>query len=291
MAQSSRRLKGNASADSDTTGRSATYCVVLSALLHVVLLVGLVFIPDLAPARRMIPSVVSVSLVSLPAAGSAAAPAPSPAARKIAEPRPTEKLPVPPSKSTEKVAIAAPKLKPKTSLKHKTYKSEKVVKSAVERIEKELVDSRPPSLEKTLERLKREVADSQEAPRGASTLPEGQAPAGGASAGGSQLSSGEIADGIRIYQAEISYQVQKNWAFSEQLAGADKNLEVLIGIRIAPDGRITDTWFDQRSGNRHLDESAQRAVMKASPLPPLPRGLFSGDYTVGLRFGPEGIKR
>ena len=119
----------------------------------------------------------------------------------------------------------------------------------------------------------------------------GETTAGLSGAGGPQLSAGEIADGIRIYQAEISYQVQKNWAFSEQLAGSDKNLEVLIGIRIAPDGRITDSWFDQRSGNRHLDESAHRAIMKANPLPPLPTGLFDGEYTVGLRFGPEGIKR
>jgi colicin import membrane protein len=265
--------------------------VVLSALLHLTLLAGLMFVPDLAPAKRITPSVVSVSLVSLPAAGTDASPALAPAAKKPAEPRPAEKQSPPSPKATEKVAVPAAKLTPKTSLKHKTFKSSKVVKSAVDRIEKELVDSRPPSLEKTLERLKREVADDSEKPRGTSTPSQGEETAGIAGSGGTQLSAGEIADGIRIYQAEISYQVQKNWAFSEQLAGTDRNLEVLIGIRIAPDGRIVDTWFDQRSGNRHLDESAHRAVMKASPLPPLPKGLFAGDYTVGLRFGPEGVKR
>ncbi len=290
MAQSSHRLKGNALAGTNDAGAPASYCIVLSALLHGVLLVGLVFIPDLAPAKRMRPSVVSVSLVSLPAAGDTSFQTPASATNATAESRPAEKRQSPSSKSTEKVAIPAARPKPKSSLKRKTFKSSKVVKSAVDRIEKKLVDKRPPSLENTLERMKREVADDQENRRAASTPSQGQTAVGSVTAGGPQLSSGEIADGIRIYQAEISYQVQKNCAFSEQLAGADKKLEVLIGIRIAPDGRIADSWFDRRSGNRHLDESAHRAIMKADPLPPLPKGLFDGDYTVGLRFGPEGIK-
>ena len=291
MAQSSRRLTTNASAGANTTGRSTTYCVVLSTMLHVVILGGLVFMPDLAPAKRRIPSVVSVSLVTLPAAGSPSSPAFSPAGQKAFEPQPLEKVQPRSPKAGEKVAIPTPRRKPKTSLKRKTFKSEKVVKSAVDRIEKDLADSRPQSLEKALERLKRDVAESPQNPRSAGTTPPEGTVSGPVAAGGPQLSSGEIADGVRIYQAEISYQVQKNWAFSEQLAGADKDLEVLIGIRIAPDGRITDTWFDQRSGNRHLDESAQRAIVKASPLPPLPKGVFDGEYEVGLRFGPEGIKR
>ena len=289
MAQSSHRIKGNASAGAGPTGRTTTYCVVLSLLLHVVLLVGVVFIPELAPAKRMVPSVVSVSLVTLPAPGSPSSA--TPAAISPAKPQAVERLQSPSPKASENVAVPAARFKPKTSLKHKTFKSEKVVKSAVERIEKKLADGRPPSLEKTLERLKQEVAQSPEKQRAEPISPQGPTSPGLAAAGGSQLSSGEIAEGIRIYQAEISHQVQKNWAFSEQLAGDDKNLEVLMGIRIAPDGRIIDTWFDQRSGNRHLDESAQRAIVKASPLPPLPRGLFEGDYTVGLRFGPKGVKR
>lgn len=291
MARSSHKIKGNPSAAANRAGISTTYCVLLSALLHLVLLAGLVFMPDLAPAKRIVPSVVSVSLVSLPPAGTDSPPAASTAAKTPAEPRPVEKPQSPSTKATEKAAVPPDKLKPKTSLKRKTFKSSKVVKSAVDRIEKKLVDSRPSSLEKTLERLKREVAEDRETPAATSRPSSGKATAGLSGTDGQRLSAGEIADGIRIYQAEISYQVQKNWAFPEQLAGSDKNLEVLIGIRIAPDGRITDTWFDQRSGNRHLDESAHRAIIKANPLPPLPKGLFDGEYTVGLRFGPEGIKR
>ena len=283
MAQSSDRRTGSTSNGSKAGGTSATtFCVVLSALLHAVLLIGLVFMPDLAPAKKIIPSVVSVSLVSLPAGGDALSPAPA----ASAELRASQKLQTPTQATGSKVPVSAPKPKRKTSLKRKTFKSEKVVKSAVDQLEKKLDESRPPSLEKALERLKRDVADGSQNPRGTTSPVQG-----GAAGSGPRLSSGEISDGVRIYQAEIIYQIQRNWAFSEHVAGAEKDLEALIGIRIAPDGRITSTWFDQRSGNRHLDESAHRAIMKANPLPPLPRGVFEGEYEVGLRFGPEGIKR
>jgi colicin import membrane protein len=64
----------------------------------------------------------------------------------------------------------------------------------------------------------------------------------------------------------------------------------VLGFKIKPNGEISDIWFDQRSGNTYLDESAYRAIVKSNPLPPLPKGLFGGDYTVGIRFGPKGIK-
>jgi TonB family protein len=93
-----------------------------------------------------------------------------------------------------------------------------------------------------------------------------------------------------VYQAEIAYQVQKNWVFSELFSGGRTDLEAVLGFKIKPDGEISDIWFDQRSGNAHLDESAYRAIVKSSPLPPLPKGVFDGGYTVGIRFGPKGIK-
>ena len=184
MAQSSRRSTQNTSAGANPDGASTTYCVLLSALLHVVLLVGLVFMPALAPAKKRIPSVVSVSLVSLPADGTTSSPVTSPAVRKAAETLPTGKRQPPLSKTTEKVFIPQAKPKPKTSLKYKTFKSSKVVKSAVDRIEKQLTESPPPSLEKELERLKREVGDSQEKPPGGSTTSQDRAAAGSSTAGG-----------------------------------------------------------------------------------------------------------
>jgi colicin import membrane protein len=277
------------------------YFIAISAVLHLVFMAGIILAPALAPAKRYIPTVVNVSLVSLPALGNPTVETAGPEKQEVQEP-PAEKVeikpepveppppPPPPPKPVEKVSIEpVPKVSktPKESLKHKTFKPSTVVKESVTKLAKEVEEKRPPTLDDTLKRLKREVESTAKNPRSGATGPVGT-PDG--RTGRSGMTSAQEQDRVRIYQAEIAYQVQKNWAFSEQLAGARADIEVALGIKIAADGEISDIWFDQRSGNRHLDESAYRAIVKSNPLPPFPQGLFGSQYTVGLRFGPGGIK-
>ena len=282
--------------------RTLVTFIAISAVLHLALMAGIVLLPALAPAKRYIPTVVNVSLVSLPAQGSstveavapeipAATPPPPVEAEVKVEPVKPPTPPPPPPKPVEKVAIdPAPKAskKVKESLKHKTFKPSNVVKESVSKLAKEVEEKpRPSKLDQTLQRLKREVERSGKNPRAGRAGPAGT-PDG--RPGRTGLTSAQEQDRVRIYQAEIAYQVQKNWAFSEQLAGGREDLEVALGIKILADGEIEDIWFDKRSGNRHLDESAYRAIVKSNPLPALPQGLFGSHYTVGLRFGPSGIK-
>ena len=290
---SAKRITGT-----ELENRSLIYFIAISAVLHLILIAGIILVPALAPAKRYIPTVVDVSLVSLPAQGSepvetvvSEEPEIQAAVPEKVEVKPEPvKPPPPPPKPVEKVSIEpVPKTskKVKESLKHKTFKPSEVVKESVTKLAKEVDEQRHPTLEDTLKRLKREVAREDKKPRSGRTGPVG-APSG--QPGGSGLTSAQERDRVRIYQAEIAYQVQKNWAFSEQLAGGRSDIEAALGIKIMPDGEITDIWFDQRSGNRHLDESAYRAIVKSNPLPPLPQGLFGSQYTIGLRFGPGGIK-
>jgi colicin import membrane protein len=280
-------------ADDTVSRRTLVLFISLSFAFHLILLVSFVVIPGLVPSKRFIPKVVNVSLVSLPAAGQPTVRSPAP----VATPKPTRPQAVTPqpSSASPKVSVAETgSRKPKTSLKHKTFKAEKVLENKITRMEQQVEETRHPSIEEALERLKREVAQSETNPR--STSVETQVPseadqADGGAVSGSGAATGDEMDRLRIYQAEIAYQIQKNWAFSEQLAGGRTDLEAALGIRIMPDGEIKEIWFDQRSGNRHLDDSAYRAVVKSSPLPPLPRGLFDDHYLVGLKFGPKGLKR
>ena len=266
--------------------RTVYFWIGFSAFCHLLLLVALVLVPDMAPARKLTGSVVNVSLVSLPSKGQ-----PAPSARKSTSQTVKKTAPtVPSSKSAKKAPIKAAKRAPKKSLKRKTYNSTKVVKSAVTELEKKVDKTRPASLDQALDRLKSEVDQTEVNPRQAETPPvvdEMQGSGGTATTG---LTGAETSDRIRIYQAEIAYQIQKNWAFSEQMAGKRDELEAALAITILPSGEIKDIWFDRRSGNRHLDESAYRAIKKSDPLPPLPVGLFKSEYTVGLLFGPKGIK-
>ena len=110
-------------------------------------------------------------------------------------------------------------------------------------------------------------------------------PAGGSGTGGAR-----VQESILIYQAEIQYQIQKNWAFSQQLAGDNTELEAVLAIKILRNGEIEDIWFDKKSGNAYLDDSAYKAIVKSNPLPPLPNDYMRPFYKIGLRFGPKGLK-
>jgi colicin import membrane protein len=61
-----------------------------------------------------------------------------------------------------------------------------------------------------------------------------------------------------------------------------------LKIKILANGEIKEIRFEKRSGNRYLDESAYKALMKTNPLPPLPKGFKL--YEVGLIFTPKGLK-
>ena len=70
----------------------------------------------------------------------------------------------------------------------------------------------------------------------------------------------------------------------------DDQLETLIRFRILPNGEITQIEIVKASGNRYLDESALRAVKKASPVAPHPEGLGQSYIDVGVRATPSGFR-
>jgi colicin import membrane protein len=283
----------------DRQSRIVFWGVLISMISHGIVLGALTLMPDLTPSRKIPYSVVNVRLVSAPAPKAAvqtgkAPQRPATAAKAAPEPTAGKKtVAAKPSKKEPKKVVPIPKpdvkaeKEPIRSLKQKTFKSSKVLENTLTKLKKEVDRSQPPSLEKALERLKEQVKETEPVP----SVESSQAPGatGGVSAA-TTPSEQEIRDRIQIYNAEIAYQIRKNWVFSEQLAGNAKDLETALGITILPDGRIDKIWFDAKSGNRYLDESAYRALMKSSPLPPLPEGVFDESYTVGLRFGPKGLK-
>jgi colicin import membrane protein len=291
----------------DVDNRTLFFYIGISLLLHIVLMTVFVVMPALTPSRRYIPSAVNVTLVSLPALGNGAAKASTPetpvvestvpekpAAKKEPVVKPVPVKTPPPQPKPEAEVSTAPTPKPETkkkeSLKHKTFKPSEVIKGAVSKMEKEVEETRPSKLEEALNRLKQQVENEDRSRKTDTGTGTGQAGTVIGSPSGSGLSSGQFRSRVQVYQAEIAYQVQKNWVFSELMSGGRTDLEAVLGFKIRPNGEISDIWFDQRSGNTYLDESAYRAIVKSNPLPPLPAGLFAGDYTVGIRFGPKGIK-
>ncbi len=292
--------------ESENERRLMTVTFAVSFIGHVLLFVILVFGPGQMPSRSYIPRVVNVSLVSLPSpqtgpsAGSpgkrAASPPPAvksePAAVKVAP----QKAAPPAAEAKETVSLAPRQWKEKTSLKEKTFKPEKVVKSAIKRLEKTAEASKADPLATALERLREKVAKTEPAakpsqPPGGTTGADQQgdgAEGTGTGTPGRGGTSGVLTSAIFVYQHEISYHIRNNWVFSDELAGARSDLETRLMVKIMANGEIRDVWFEKRSGNRYLDDSAYKAVMKSNPLPPLPKGYQH--YNVVLGFTPKGLQ-
>ena len=274
----------------------------ISFLFHLIIIGALIFMPQFGSKPRFGSGVVNVSLVSLPSSGpDSAGPVASVVKPKPVEKKPPQKpvvkvpepKPVPTvQKPPKAVSLAPKKIKPKKSLKKKTLDRSKMIDSALERIEKKVEKTETDSVTSAIEQLKRKVAASESQPRtGAGGGASGKAGTGVAGpAGGSGTGGARVQESILIYQAEIQYQIQKNWAFSQQLGGDSTQLEAVLAIKVLRTGEIEDIWFDKKSGNAYLDESAYRAIVKSNPLPPLPNDYMRPSYKVGLRFGPKGLK-
>ncbi|MBW1859362.1 MAG: hypothetical protein JRI70_04605 [Deltaproteobacteria bacterium] len=172
----------------------------LSVLFHVLFFSGVLFLPELRSHRQYIPSSVEVDLVSLPRA----APQGQPAPRQVGpppkpaedaepvkpEPKPIEPPPPKPEQVSEKpVPVKPSKLEVKKSVKKKTFDASKAIKSAIARIEKEAVESRPHSVLQAIDKLKTEVGSEG-----------GVVMRGGTATGGQSKKTIDLLD---IYNAEI----------------------------------------------------------------------------------------
>ena len=289
----------------ETETRTLILTFAISMICHAAFFAFLIVSPEWRPQKKFIPSVINVSMVNLPSPENAprpvaqTAPPPEPQAAENVEnatpATPPAAVPEPSrepvvsieKKSAEAESTAPAKKKPKRSLKKKTFQRAKILKSAIKRIEKDIGKSKPDPVKTAIERLRQRVGDKE--------LPVGGKPREDSGAAGQPNG---IANGantrrvlklIDIYRIEIAYQIQKNWAFSEQLAGTRNDLKTSLVFKVLPNGEIQDIFFTDRSGNSYLDESAFRAIKKSSPVKPHPEGVRRDYVEVGLRFTPEGI--
>ncbi|MDI6687312.1 MAG: cell envelope integrity protein TolA [Desulfobacterales bacterium] len=273
--------------------RTLFFTFAASAMLHMIFLGALIFVPGPKPYKHFSPSVINVSMVTLPGWEK------DPGAgrltgfeleKKIAMPEVSKissKIDAKADQDTSEAVSVAPKRRTlKKSLKKETFKSSRVVKSAVARIEEKIETSRPNPIAEAIDHLKNKVATSgQKFQLGAGAMSLSTGAQGGHGAVGKREL--ELMD---IYRAQISYCIEKNWAFSIQLAGRRTDLVAVVVIRIMQNGEIKDVWFEKKSGDTYFDESAYKAVMKSNPLPMLPKEYLHPHYNLGLIFTPSGLR-
>lgn len=178
---------------------------------------------------------------------------------------------------------------PKENPVKKKRKQEKKAKKKLERDlaktkkkqAEELEQQGRAQLKNALKRMKASVASKKNGAQGTNSNGNGVAGATGDGAGAGEASP------LTLYQMVIKSAIEQNWIFNDAMAGLNQDLEVRIFIKILKSGDIRDISFETRSGNNYLDESAKKAVQRATPLPELPKGMFS--YELVLGFSPRGL--
>jgi len=285
-----------------TDSRTMLFYFGISFFIHLSFIGTMVLLPESAPRQRFSPGSINVSLVSLPGPPASA---PAPAAKTVVIPKPEVKKiatapvieeptpkPLPVTPQPPKTVSLAPekrKWKVKTSLKKKTLNRRKMIDHAVSGVQNKVEKSKTDSVNQAIAALKKKVAQTEANP--AQTDQTARAATGTAGAGTATGSGGKRAlDLIDIYKIEVAFQVERHWAFSEQLAGDGRALQASLVFRVLPSGEVTDIRFTERSGNTYLDESAHKAIVKASPVSPHPEGVRALYVTVALRFTPQGIR-
>lgn len=261
---------------------------VISLMGHLILFAIILHTPRSNPDYDIMTSVIDVQMVEIPAGQSISTSDAGPVPEKVEtkEEAPAAKVSTKDSPEAE-VSIAKPQPKKKTSLKYQTLKSQRVLKNALERLEKKVETSPPKPLEDTFKRL-RDKVEKEGPPKGVQEGQEGSAEATGKTEGfgvGSKK-EGELID---LYMLEVAYAINKNWAFSQQLAGDEDNLIAKLSFKVMSDGRIEDISFTDRSGNTVLDESALKAIVKSSPVKPLPPEINRPYIIMGIAFTPKGV--
>jgi len=272
--------------DSGQDTRKVFGMFLVSALCHLVFFAVMTFMPTsfMSSHRFLAPRAISVDLVSLPAGE----PAPvAPVAESQPAPAVKPEAPIPeavpiPTPKPDPVPVA-PKPKPQKVLKSqkkKTLKKDKAPKPVVQKPAPPAAKPSQSQVSKAIESMRSKVA-TQEKTR--ATTGAGTTTGGGGGGGAAILSR------IDNYKIEAALAVSQNWAYSQQLSGADDQLVTEITFRILPSGEITDIKIVTPSGNRYLDESAVRAIKKTSPVAPHPEGINRPYIEVGLRATPAGF--
>jgi colicin import membrane protein len=221
--------------------------IVLSFLLHALVLSIILFSPSWPTPKWTFGPVYDVDLVSVPLS-SVEAGYDRPVSRKI--------IGINSEGNSSVIQKSTDKIEPISIEKTKTRKIEpRKIESSGE-------------VGKAIDGIKNKVLSSNE---------ESSSPA--------VASRGNVAMSMKmqVYYSIIWSKVRQEWALPEGILH-DDNLVAVVDAKILRNGNVDDVSFEKRSGNKYFDESAIKAVRKASPFPPLPEWIKDNYIEVGVRF-------
>ena len=252
-------------------GLSLNGMVFISLLLHVAILSLLFFTPSFPAPKMTFGPAYTVSLVSLP--------------RNALEQRST---------SAAAKELMAVDRRPETVMKKHVEPATPAV--PIRTIETRKKREREPDLEKAMEEIRKKAAGTGATGQSQAKAVAGQAEktdkterAAGPAGPAGQPGDAEMDAQMRAYYAMIWSRIKSKWALPQGILPSEV-LEAVIDVTILRNGAVTDVNFEKRSGNSYFDESAMKAIRKASPLPPLPAWVRDSSLEVGIRFHSSALR-
>jgi TonB family protein len=239
--------------------------LIISVMMHLVVGFTCYRLMNVSPVRFVPRDVYTVKLVSAADTGKPATVTASKPAQPVVQEKEPEKKPE--EKPEEKEAMPLPPEKPKPKAKPK--KEEKIIPSA------DIAKSNPSAATRS---------DSAGATPGPGD--------------GGPVATGDISlDGqdfpYSYYIATMRRKVAALWDVPGTAVTQQKHCQV--HFRVLRSGAIQSPYIETPSGDFLFDQAAVRAVVQASPLPPLPGGFtedylgvhFSFTYEPGYSYEPE----
>lgn len=107
---------------------------------------------------------------------------------------------------------------------------------------------------------------------------------GAAALGGKGMGGGTVRPlEFVAYVNRLEQHIKGGWHW---IKGGDR-LQAVIFIRLAPSGVVQEASIERGSGNGQFDDSALRAVYKASPVPPPPESLYNQFRETRITFDSQ----
>jgi colicin import membrane protein len=88
---------------------------------------------------------------------------------------------------------------------------------------------------------------------------------------------------MRVFYSVIWSRIREQWALPEEILPSEA-YEAVIAVTILRNGALADLAFEKKSGNEYFDESALKAIKKATPFPALPEWFMESSLEIGIRF-------
>ncbi|MBE9504356.1 MAG: TonB family protein [Proteobacteria bacterium] len=186
-------------------------------------------------------------------------------------------------KTATKKKVSAPAVTTKKAVKTRTSPKKMVATVKPETVDTDAAiaalrrDMEPTiAVERIREKLEQELAAEDK-----SITKEAEVTSSALKAGVKKVNVREMDKALQDYYDTVWEKIENSWVLPG--TGDFSGMTSIVSVIISASGQLREVSIEEGSGNGFYDQSAIRAVRKATPFPPLPAGYNKG-MEIGFRF-------